>query len=212
MDSILIFGATGGSGREAVVQALGRGFVVTAVVRNPAAFTLRHDALTIVKGDVLQLSSFEKEMVGKTAVISCLGVGRDFKPTTVYSKGMENILAAMRQANVTRLICLSASALYTYKEMGFFIRLLAKLVVQRILKNPFADLHIMEKTVQASAVDWSIIRPPMLKDKPLTGRYRVAVGTHLARPFSITRADLAHYMLGIVNDARTFRSIIDIAY
>ena len=212
MDNILIFGATGGSGREAVMQALERGFAVTVVVRNPSAFTLRHDALTIVRGDVLQRPSFEKEMVGKTAVISCLGVGKDFKPTTVYSKGMENILAAMHQANVTRLICLSASALYTYKEMGFFIRLIAKLVVQRILKNPFADLRIMEKTVQASAIDWSIIRPPMLKDKPLTGKYRVAVGTHLARPFSITRADLAHYMLGIVNDARTFRSIIDIAY
>jgi len=212
MTHILIFGATGGSGREAVMQALERGLAVTAVVRNPAAFTLRHDALTLVKGDVLQLSSFEKEMVGKAAVISCLGVGRDFMPTTVYSKGMENILAAMRAANVTRLICLSASALYTYKEMGLFIRLLAKVVVQRILRNPFADLRIMEKTVQASAVDWSIIRPPMLKDKPRTGKYRVAVGRHLPRPFSISRADLAHYMLGIVNDARTFRSIIDIAY
>lgn len=212
MENILIFGATGGSGREAVIQALEKGFSVTAVVRNPAAFTLRHDALTIVKGDVLQRSSFEKEMAGKTAVISCLGVGRDFKPTKVYSKGMENILAAMHQANVTRLICLSAGALYTYKEMGFFIRLLAKQVLQRILKNPYADLRIMEKTVQASAVDWSIIRPPMLKDKPLTGKYRVAVGTHLSRPFSINRADLAHYMLGIVHEARTFRSIIDIAY
>ena len=212
MKSILIFGATGGSGRELVIQALERGFVVTVLVRNPAMFTLRHDALTILKGDVLQRSSFESELVGKAAVISCLGVGRDLKPTTVYSKGMENILAAMHEANVRRLICLSASALYPYKEMGIFIRLLAKLVVRRILKNPFADLRIMEKTVQASGVDWSIIRPPMLKDKPLTGKYRVTVGTHLARPFSISRADLAHYMLGIVNEPRTFRSIIDIAY
>jgi putative NADH-flavin reductase len=212
MDSILIFGATGGTGREAVIQALEKGFAVTAVVRNPAAFTLRHDALTIVKGDVLQPSSFEKEMLGKTAVISCLGVGRDLKPTKVYSKGMENILDAMHMAHVTRVICLSASALYTNKEMGLFIRLLAKQVVQRILKNSFADLRIMEKTLQSSTVDWSIIRPPMLKDKPLTCRYRVAVGAHLSRPFSIGRADLAHYMLGIVGDARTFRSIIDIAY
>jgi putative NADH-flavin reductase len=212
MKQILLFGATGSTGREAVIQALKNGFAVTIIVRNPAKWDLRHPALAILKGDVMQPASFEKEMVGKAAVISCLGTGKDLKPTTLFSAGMENIISAMNKANVSRLICLSAGALHTTREMGFFIRLLAKVVIQNILKNLFADMRVMEKIVESSNLNWSIIRPPMLKDKPRTNNYRVAVGSHLTRPFSIGRADLAHYIVLIIDDRATFKSKIEIAY
>jgi putative NADH-flavin reductase len=212
MKQILLFGATGGTGKEVVIQALRNGFAVTIIVRDPAKWDLPHSALTILKGDVMQPATFEKEMIGKAAVISCLGTGKDLKPTTLFSAGMKNIISAMNKANVSRLICLSAGALYTTREMGFFIRLLAKVVIQNILKNLFADMRVMEKIVESSNLDWSIIRPPMLKDKPRTNNYRVAVSSHLARPFSIGRADLAHYIVHIINDTATFKSKIEIAY
>jgi putative NADH-flavin reductase len=70
----------------------------------------------------------------------------------------------------------------------------------------------MEKLVRASNVNWTIIRPPWLKDHPPTGKYKLGINTHLKRPFSISRADLARYICDIIDKPGTFRSIIEIAY
>src|SRR5262245_46147463 len=70
---VLIVGATGGTGRQLVSQALGRGFHVTALVRKPAAFQLEHPRLRVLVGDVLDPISLKPAMAGQHAVISALG-------------------------------------------------------------------------------------------------------------------------------------------
>jgi putative NADH-flavin reductase len=137
MKKIIVFGATGGTGKQVVRQALENGLEVTTVVRNPSGLDLQHQNLRIIKGDVLQLSTFEKEIAGKDAVISCLGTGTNLKPTTIYLEGMENIISAMNKAKLKRISCVSAIGLQTNKEMGLFVRLLTKVVLQSILKNAF---------------------------------------------------------------------------
>lgn len=189
MKKIIVFGATGGTGKEVAKQALDEGYEVTAVVRNPSGFDLKHQHLRIIKGDVLQPSTFEREIAGKEAVVSCLGASSNTKPTTLYSEGVKNIISAMNTAKVKRIVCISAGALDTNEEMGFFIRLLTKIVLQPILKNLYSDMRLMEAKIENSALDWTIVRPPMLKNKPLTGKYRTAVNSHIKRPFSISRAD-----------------------
>lgn len=212
MKKIIVFGATGGTGKQVVRQALENGYHVTVIVRNPVAFDLQHSQLEIIKGDVLQLSTFENELEGKDAIISCLGNGTSTKPTNVYSAGIGNIILAMRKAGVKRLMCISAGALHTNKEMGFFIRNLTKLVLQKILKAPYADMRLMETKVENSNLDWTILRPARLTNKPLTGKYRVAVNTHNKRPYSISRADLAGYMLNSIDNLQTYKAKVEIAY
>jgi putative NADH-flavin reductase len=212
MERLIIFGATGGTGQEVVKQALNNGYKVTIVVRRPLSFPLQHPQLKIVQGDVLQLSTFASDMQGKDAVISCLGVGKSRKPTTLYSEGIQNIIAAMEMAGVDRLLCISAGALYVNKQMGFFIRLLTKFVLQKILKEMYADMRLMEAIVEKSRLNWTIVRPPMLKDKPLTGIYRTAITTHIKSPFSIGRADLAHFMLSILGDSHAFATKVELSY
>lgn len=212
MKNIIVFGATGGSGRETVKQAIEKGYMVTAVARNPGALQIRHPHLEIVKGDVLDPLTFEKKIFGKDAVISCLGFGTSLKPTTVYSTGIRNIISAMKKADVERLVCVSAGALETNKEMGFFIRSLAKWVLQNILKNPYADMRMMEKILETSSLDWTIVRPGRLTNKPITGKYRIGIHSHLRRPWSIARADLASFMLGSLENLETFKSKVEIAY
>ncbi|MDX6228228.1 MAG: hypothetical protein QOI76_1618, partial [Frankiales bacterium] len=75
----------------------------------------------------------------------------------------------------------------------------------------YADMTRMETTVAASQTQWTIIRAPMLSNGPLTGEYRVAINTHISRPRSISRADLAHYMLTHVNDEQTWKATIEIS-
>jgi putative NADH-flavin reductase len=212
MKNIILFGATGGSGKQVVTQALERGYAVTAVIRNPASLAIHHSNLKVTRGDVLQSISFEKEIIGKDVVISCLGTGKDLKPTTIYSRGMENIISAMKNAGVGRLVCISAGALYTNKEMGIFVRALSKIVLQKILKNLYDDMRLMETLVEASGLDWTIVRPARLVNKPRTGNYRTAIQSHLRRPWRIARADLADFMLSSIENKKTFKTKVEIAY
>ena len=150
-------------------------------------------------------------MKGKDIVISAIG-NRSTKPTTVYSAGIHNILHAMQVQGINRFIGITAGALDTNPAMGFFIRLLTRLVLQKILREPYADMRRMETTLFHSGTDFMILRPARLTDKPLTGKYRVAVNGHIKVPFSIARADLAHYITTHLEDPQTFQSIVEIAY
>ncbi|HZE82982.1 MAG TPA: SDR family oxidoreductase [Puia sp.] len=211
MPKIIVFGASGATGLPFVRQALAAGHEVTAIVRNPATFDLpSHPHLFVCKGDVMQLESFTGFMKEKDVVISMLG-SRDTKPTTLYSTGMRNIIASMRENNVRRIFSLSAGAIYINAKMGLFVRVVAS-VLQQILKNPFSDMRVMETEIQQSGLDYTIVRPPRLKNTPLRGKYRIAVNDHLARPSSIARADLAHYILNHIGDGRTFPSIVEVSY
>ncbi|MFB0840621.1 NAD(P)-dependent oxidoreductase [Paenibacillus oleatilyticus] len=105
-----MFGATGGTGRQVVIQALEEGHEVTAVVRRPETFDLRHDKLEVLKGDVLLPATFRQAMRGKDAALSALGVSHR-NPTTVYSTGTVKIMEAMQAAGVRRLVCLSSAGL-----------------------------------------------------------------------------------------------------
>ena len=54
---ILIFGATGGTGRELTSQALQRGHAVTAFVRTPGKLTVVDSRLRVVQGDIQRAES-----------------------------------------------------------------------------------------------------------------------------------------------------------
>jgi len=207
---IIVFGATGRTGKQIVQQALNAGHLVMAVARNPAALDITHPDLTIVKGDVLQLHSFENTLKGFDAVFSVIGKDAT-KPTTLYSQGVSNIMIAMQKNNVKRLIAMSAAAVVTNPRLSFLLKIATK-ILQRILKHPFADILRMEKAIQRSNLDYTIVRPPKLTNKPLTGQYRFAINEWLAHCTSISRADLAHFMIHIISDSKTYQSTIEISY
>ncbi len=209
--NIIVFGASGGVGRQVVTQALDKGYTVTAIVRNPAAFELEHPNLTIGKGDVMQPGSFLDAMRGQEAVISAIGSG-NLNPTTVYSQGMRNIIAAMRIRSVPRISAVSAGGLYVNDTMGPLRRFLVKNVLQRILREPYDDLRIMEHELRETELQYTIVRPPRLTNKPLRGEYRSAINTHLQNPSSIARADVAHFLVSQLSNSQTFKTIVEIAY
>lgn len=70
---IVIFGATGATGRCLVEQALSQGYDVTAFVRNPLALTTWHARLSIVKGDVFHPASVEEAVTNQDAVLCAIG-------------------------------------------------------------------------------------------------------------------------------------------
>ena len=76
----------------------------------------------------------------------------------------------------------------------------------------YADMRLMEQIVEESKLNWTIVRPPMLKNKPFTGVYRTAIASHIKHPFSIARADLADFMLNILTDSKTFGAKAELSY
>src|SRR6185295_942804 len=152
---ILIIGATGGTGRELVKQALERGHEVTAFARNPAKLGLTHERLRIAKGDVLDVPSIEAAMRGQEAVFSALGHKRWLGPSRILSAGTENLIRAMKAAGVRRLVCETALGIGdTFGRMGLYYTLF---VVPVILPFYFWDKHRQEQVIRASDLDWIIV-------------------------------------------------------
>jgi putative NADH-flavin reductase len=205
---IVIFGATGGTGRQLVEQGIAVGHEVTAVARNPVAISLRHPCLKVAQGDVLQPETVERAVTGADAVISSLGV-HSREPTVVYSQGIANIMRAMRQAGIQRLIGISASGL----DPGpLWQRVIFKPLLWWAFKEGYSDMVRMENEIRTSGLKWTIVRPPRLTDGARTGQYISAVNKHLTRGSMISRADLAEYTLKLLTDPASYGALIEVAH
>ena len=211
MKKIIVFGATGGTGQLVVKQLLQAGHQVTAVVRKPDGLALQHPQLRIIVGDVFETGTFENEIRGQDAVVSCLGIQKR-EPTTVYSEGVGNIIEAMQEANVTRIICLSAGAVVVPTRSSFFAKFFIKNILQRIFKYTYADMLIMERILKESHLNWTVIRPPWLRNSAHSGKYRAMVNGHLSNPSKLSRADLAEYIVNHLTDEKTHKALVEISY
>ena len=214
MSNLLIIGANGGIGRQAVDQALSAGHRVTALVRNPAKLPLAHPNLKIVQADVTQPISLSNIFAGHDVIISTIGVSGGFSdpPTTLYSQGALNILREMKQSGLRRAFFISASAVETNPLLPFYVRLASKYIIQKLLANMYTDLRLMEGLIKETELDWTVVRPPRLTDSKVTGNYRMAVNRFLKNGLKISRADTAHFMLSHIQSADMFRSVVEIGY
>lgn len=210
--NILVIGANGGIGKQTVELALQAGHNVTAMVRDPAKLAITHTNLQILKGDMLHPETFEDYLEDKDAVISALGTNTVNKPTILYSEGNKNLLKAMKKKSIRRVFFISASAIEISPVLPFYVRFAEKYIVQKILRHMYDDLRIMEKLIKDTDIDWTIMRPPRLTDKPVTGEYHFAINGFLKNCLSISRADVAHFMINNITNQATYRTTIEIGY
>jgi len=207
---IMVIGATGGTGQQIVIQALENGHEVTALARRPEMMDIRHERLDVIKGDVLDPSSFAQSITGKDAVVSALGVSHR-NPTTVYSDGTGFIMQAMHAVGVRRLLSLSSAGLEIPADTPWPQRLVIQHFIQRLYRHAYEDMGRMEGKVRDSRLDWTVIRPPRLTNGTKTGLYRIAIDEPLPRARGISRADLADYMVRSITDQRTYQTIVEIS-
>lgn len=207
---LIIFGPTGGTGRELVKQALEGGHSITAYARNPAKIDdIKHPNLKVVRGDVLDPSAVESAIAGQEAVFSTIGAGA--KATTLREVGTRNIVEAMRKNGVQRLICQSSLGVGDSRtNLPFFTRYV---VVALFLRHAFADHERQEAVVKQSSLDWTLVRPPHLRNGPRTGRYRHGFPT-TEREIKgwISRADVADFMLKQIVDDRYVHKTPGVSY
>jgi putative NADH-flavin reductase len=196
---VLIVGATGGTGRQLVAQALERGHAVTALVRDPSVLRVEHPRLRVMRGDVLDYPSVETAMRAQEVVLCALGHKRFFQPTRILSQGTRNILRAMETHGVRRLVCETALGIGDSAwRMGLSYTLF---VIPFILPFYFWDKTRQERLIAASPLDWVIVRPGVLTDGVKRNSYQHGpqVGS-IVRTVRISRADVADFMLNQMTD------------
>lgn len=194
VSKVLIVGATGGTGRQLLMQALQRGLVVTALARNPSKLDVEHPSLTVVQGDVLDQKSLETAMRGQDAVLCALGHKRYFWPTRILSDGTRNILASMKSYGVPRLICETSLGIGdSAGRMGVYYTFFT---IPVVLAFYFWDKTRQERTIAQSDSEWVIVRPAVLTNGEQRGRVRHGkdVGNYILTA-RISRADVAGFML-----------------
>ena len=169
---IVVFGASRGLGLQIVEQALHAGHTVTAFVRTPATFTFQHPHLTVFQGDSMDAAVVEKAIAGQEAVVSTLGPTRPPVPGMMETSA-RNIVAGMKKHGIRRLISTTGAGVRQPEDqpkladhiIGFLLSWLAKPVV--------LDSEANVRVIQASGLDWTVVRFPRLTDGTHTGKYRV---------------------------------------
>src|SRR6516225_3045426 len=211
---LTIFAATGGIGRHLVGQAIAAGHDVTAVARNPASLPAEVRA---VRADLATAVG------GADAVLSALGP-RSKAEYGIASTGTRAITGAMQAAGVRRVVVVSAAPVGTVASPrrpqppkhdpgdGFVMRHLLSPLITAALRDPYADLAIMEDILADSGLDWTAVRPPRLTNGAETGTYRTDYGRNLWRGLKVSRADVAHLMLAVLGQPETVGQTIGIAY
>ncbi|MFI7317820.1 NAD(P)-dependent oxidoreductase [Streptomyces venezuelae] len=210
---LTVFGATGGIGQEIVRQALTAGHKVTAVVRDPARLTVTGEGLEVFRADVRDSEAVRPAVTGRDAVLSGLGArNRADAARGLATELTRGVLRAMEAEGARRLLVVSAAPVGPEPaDQPFFDRALLG-VVGRVLRDVYTDLTAMEAELAASATDWTSVRPPRLTNKPVTGRYRKVVGGSPRSGRMIGRADVAHAMLGMIDDRETVKRGVGVAY
>jgi putative NADH-flavin reductase len=193
---LTIFGASGATGRHLVEQALQAGHEVTAFIRASGGLEIQHRRLRTVAGDFDQPSAVLAAIEGAHAVVSVLGARKN-DASGVCARGIACILRAMDGAGARRLIALSSYGASETSRASLFIRF-----VRKVIPDKMRDKDEMEALVRGSAIDWTLIRPPLLTNGQRTGRYRA--GTALAPGLAarLSRADLAAFILRVAEGGR----------
>ncbi len=190
---VAIFGASGQTGLFLVERALLQNHEVAAFVRTPETFPLRHEQLRVLTGDVRSREAVAQAIEGADAVICA--VGELLKSSRVGSQATENIIAAMKQHGVKRLVTVTGpGAGDRKKRMGGLARFMLKLFVN------LDDKERQEELIRASGLDWIIVRPSLLTNDPHTGAYHVGPDVTHGIATKLARSDLAEFMLNQLTD------------
>jgi uncharacterized protein YbjT (DUF2867 family) len=205
---IAILGGTGGIGGHVLGWALDAGHPVHALARRPEALPPR-GGLTVIRGDALDAAAVADTIAGSDAVVSALGP-RGARSQSLLAGAAANAVAAMDKTGPRRLVCVSAAGAYIAGDPN--TGWLLKAILPRVFAKQFADVREMENVIRDSGLDWTIVRPTRLVNRPGTGRYRVSPGFPPPHGRTIARADVAHFIASALTEDTWLHDAPAVAY
>lgn len=194
---VILFGATGFSGKGILAEALKHGHEITILVRDASKVQIKHKKLTIIEGNVLDPLTVASALHHQEAVIQCLGVGGkgDGKPTTFISDATKVIVNEMQKQNIKRLVAMSNVG--AGNSISFQPWVFTKIILpyfMKWLKVIIEDKNRMEPIIMNSNLDWTIVRCPNIVDKSAKGTCNATLDGKGLK-LSITLPDLSKFMI-----------------
>ena len=201
---VVVLGATGGTGRLLVEQAIDRGHEVVAYVRRPDALSPR-PGLDVVGGQLTDEPALTAAMTGADAVLCAIGPTgvKDLLGTDLMRRSLPVVAAAMSAAGVRRLVLLSA---YGVGDTARSASLTARLTFRTAVRALYRDKREAEERLAAAGLDVTTVHPTMLTngetgEAPVV-RDATTVG-HVSGMPKVSRAALATAMLDAAEDPAT---------
>lgn len=204
--TIALFGASGRTGKEVLLQALVKGYRVKALVRREAAIDIRDEKLEIFTGQLSDQSLINQTLEGCQAVLVALG-SRPTEEGNILSESMSRILLAMDVHSVKRIIVVSSAACFAKKDDSGF---LGKVLRPLFSKNECSDQVRQFELLKESDAEWILVRPTTLIDAIKTGKYHITLDKPAGK--RIARSDVADFMLRQLNGSKYLRQMPIISY
>ena len=197
---VLVVGASKGIGLETTRQALEAGYQVRAFARSDSGMAHPDSKLEKVRGDALKHQDVEVALKEVDVVIQTLGValGDLFRPVHLFSDATTVLIAAMKARGVKRLICVTG---FGAGDSRASISWLQRLPFQIVFGRAYDDKSLQERMIKESGLDWTIVRPGVLRGGPRTGRYEVLAESWQWRNGTISRADVAAFLVRQIESA-----------
>ncbi|MFD5575085.1 NAD(P)-dependent oxidoreductase [Streptomyces cadmiisoli] len=188
---LVVFGAHSPTGHLVTATAVAAGHTVTAITGRPAEFPFSDRGVQVADADLMDADAVDWVMWGHDAVVSVIGAPPSGRPVTVHSQGVYNIVKAMVNHGLRRLVCASSAGLDAVDQpRRGRLRRRAFLPGRRAVHE---DVLRMENVVRESGLDWTLVRPGRLVSRGDVTDYRLA--THAAPRRFTSRADLAHALV-----------------
>ena len=204
--NVLIFGATGGIGRWAVEHAQRRGYHVTAYVRNASKMP-ECSGIKIIEGSITDAEKVKRALEGQDAVIWCVGIPMKRRLTSWDSlEGHKVLLKAMSEAGVRRLVDWGTPSVHFGGDKKSFVTVVPGVLAGMALTDAKAEMVAIGNLLEASDIDWTMVRFMMPRDAPYTGQVKVGFGD-VRMNLAISREDIAAFMVGQVEDKTYIRSM-----
>ncbi len=188
---VLVLGATGGTGRLIVRDAVAKGHSVVALVRSKASANLP-DA-RMIEGDARDEATLARAMVGCDTGVSALGTGIGFRKVDLLTVATHALVTAMMRNGVRRLVCVSALGVGDSRGHGGFV--FDRLFLPLLLSQAYKDKERQEAAIRASALDWVLVRPAKLTDDPARGSARAFTDLAGVKGGKVARADVARFVV-----------------
>jgi len=186
---VLVLGATGGTGRLIVRDAVAKGYSVAALVRSKARADL--PGAELIEGDARDEATLARAMDGCDAVVSALGTGMGRREVDLLTVATRALIAAMTRNDVRRLVCISALGVGDSRGHGGFV--FDRLFQPLLLSQAYKDKNRQEAAIRVTSLDWVIVRPARLTDDQARGSVRAVTNLASINGGKVARADVARF-------------------